>query len=331
MKIRLLTILVATISILSSCTKTQELTGTVALLFPQENSARWEKEFTTMNYLLLSSGFTVYAGSAETVQEQVKNLNALKGTGVTSIVFVSVDPQSPEIAQALATLRNGGVKIICYDRLQMNTPNVDLYIVANSQQIGQLQAAAFDKLPERARIEIMSGSPNDRNATELFNGAWSKIRTNVEGGKNWTIPSGRNTFLTTTIGSWSSVDAGNYISQLLNQYYADNTMPDAILCPNDAIAQKVIEVLQKRFNTSTLPVITGQDNTEKSRELIADGLQTMTVDKNIVEYINYATDAVFKFQNGGSVNAKNTTNNGSANIPTIEITPKAIYEIIDAK
>lgn len=326
MKIRLLPLLLLSIVTITACTSSQELTGTTSLLFPKDGNPRWELEFSVANRLLLSSGFTVYAGASEFATDQAYNMGQLKGKGIKSMAYISVDPQSPEIAAALGELRKEGIKVICYDRLQQNTPDVDLYITADSRKIGELQAAAFDPLPAGARIEIMSGAPNDRNARELFEGAWSKLAPNVDGGKQWIIPSGRKTFETTTMGSWNAMEASNYIASVLNQYYADGTMPDAILCPSDVAAQAVITVLQQRFNTNKLPIITGQDNSAKSRELIKDGLQTMTVDKNAVEYINSTVDAIFKFQNGGEVPTKATTNNGSVDVKTIVITPQAVYK-----
>lgn len=322
----LLTILVSFFAY--SCTSPHEPAppvGSVAILVPSEDITRWDAEYGQMAYVLTANNYRVLAAKNDNVTAQIDNIKRLKGENLVALVYTSLDVNSPQLAQALGELRDQGVKIICYDRLQQSTQNVDLFVGSDCLSIGESQAMALSALPEGSRVEIISGSVTDQNASEYFDGAWSTIRYTVESGK-WIVPSSRTSFLNTTIGKWSKEDAANYFNKLLDAHYADGKLPDGIIAPNDMVAQAVIDVLVQRGFSGTLPIITGQDNTAVSRAYIANGKQTMTIDRYADRFVIETLTAIEIYRTGGTYSASESKNNQAADIPMAKIPFKTVYK-----
>jgi putative multiple sugar transport system substrate-binding protein len=67
----------------------------------------------------------------------------------------------------------------------------------------------------------------------------------------------------------------------LASYYSDGTILDVALCSNDSTALGVAQAITTDYNGGNTPIITGQDGDEANLANIVDGIQTMTVYKNV--------------------------------------------------
>ncbi len=95
------------------------------------------------------------------------------------------------------------------------------------------------------------------------------------------VPSGQTDFDTVATAQWSTDVALERAQNVLASYYADGTQLDVWLCSNDATALGVAQALTSDYKGSNSVVITGQDGDEANLKNIVDGIQTMTVYKNV--------------------------------------------------
>ena len=79
--------------------------------------------------------------------------------------------------------------------------------------------------------------------------------------------------------SWNVEDEKKAMQNRLASYAAGEC-PDMVLAAADNAAQGAIPALEEAGITN-MPVITGQDNSATSQELVKNGKQTMTIYKNL--------------------------------------------------
>jgi putative multiple sugar transport system substrate-binding protein len=95
------------------------------------------------------------------------------------------------------------------------------------------------------------------------------------------VPSGKTTFEQVATPSWSTDTALENMQNTLASYYSDGTVLDVALCSNDSTALGVAQAITTDYAGSNTPIITGQDGDVANLANIVDGLQTMTVYKNV--------------------------------------------------
>ena len=143
--------------------------GKVAVLLPDsKSSVRWE----TVDRPFLQQAF-----EAAGVEAEIQNAEGDKATqqqqaeqaitnGAKVILLVNLDSGSGAAIEAQAAAQD--VKVIDYDRLTLDSPNVDYYVSFDNEAVGKLQGEGLvecmgDKSP--ADVAVLNGSPTDNNAT----------------------------------------------------------------------------------------------------------------------------------------------------------------------
>src|SRR5690606_9945538 len=82
-----------------------------------------------------------------------------------------------------------GIPVISYDRLIMNTENVDYYVTFDNFKVGVLQGQYIEEklgLKEGKgpfNIELFAGSPDDNNAYFFWDGAMSILKPYIDNGQ----------------------------------------------------------------------------------------------------------------------------------------------------
>ena len=67
----------------------------------------------------------------------------------------------------------------------------------------------------------------------------------------------------------------------LASFYGDGTVLDIALCSNDSTAAGVAQAIVSDYAGDNQPIVTGQDGDIGNLQNIVDGIQTMTVYKNV--------------------------------------------------
>jgi len=307
--------------------------GTIGISMPEQVTLRWISDGAELKSALEAKGYTVdlqYAG--DDIPNQLAQLENMVTKGVDALVIAALDGTT--LSAVLEQASAAGVKVIAYDRLIRETPNVDYYTTFDNFQVGVLQANSILKglgYPEKAgpfNIELFGGSPDDNNAFFFYDGAMSVLQPLIDKG-DLVLKSGQQGIQTVGTLRWDGATAQARMDNLLSANYSDGSRVDAVLAPNDGLARGIISSLRGvGYGSADLPwpVISGQDAEAPSVKAIVAGEQYSTVYKDTRELANVTADLVDTVLSGGTPEGLDTTtyDNGVKVVPSILLTP---YEV----
>lgn len=301
--------------------------GKVGVAMPTNSLQRWNQDGENMKAQLEAAGYEVdlqYANND--VATQVSQLENMILGGAQVLVIASIDGSA--LGTVLQTAKDNDIKVIAYDRMLTDTPNVDYYATFDNYKVGTLQGTfLIEKLDlENAagpfNFEVFAGSPDDSNARYFHAGAWDLLKPYYESGKI-VIKSGQVDFETIAILGWGTDDAQARMDNLLTNY-TDGTPLHAVLSPNDSLALGITNSLQAAgYNLENFPVITGQDCDVTNTKNIIKGFQAMSVFKDtrtLAAQVVTMVDAILKGEEV-PVNDTTTYDNGVFVIPSFLCDP----------
>jgi D-xylose transport system substrate-binding protein len=229
------------------------VSGKIALLLPESKTTRYEtadKPYFEEELLKLCPACEViYSNANQDANLQLSQAEAALTNGAKVMVLDSVD--SAAAAAIVDKAKAHGVPVIAYDRLMLNSANVDYSISFDNVKVGQLQAQSLiDELNALGKtdptIVMVNGSPIDNIATLLKQGAHSVFDPLVKAGK-LTIAKEYDT------PDWSPDQAQTEMQQALT---ALGNKVDGVYAANDGTAGGAIAAM-KAAGLSPLPPITG--------------------------------------------------------------------------
>ncbi|EEY05528.1 sugar ABC transporter [Brucella pinnipedialis M163/99/10] len=107
--------------------------GLVAVAMPTKSSARWIADGDNMVKVLKERGYQTDLQYAEDdVPNQLAQIENMVTKGAKVLVVASIDGTT--LSDVLAKAHDAGIKVIAYDRLIRNTPNVDYYATFDNFQ-----------------------------------------------------------------------------------------------------------------------------------------------------------------------------------------------------
>jgi len=303
--------------------------GTVGVSMPTKSSARWIADGDNMVKALKEMGYTADLQYAEDdIPTQLSQIENMVTKGVKVLVVASIDGTT--LSDILKQAHDSGVKVIAYDRLIRETPNVDYYATFDNFQVGVLQAQSLvDGLdaankPGPFNVELFGGSPDDNNAFFFYNGAMSVLQPMIDSGKI-VVPSGQMGMETVGTLRWDPAVAQARMDNLLSAYYTDKKV-DAVLSPYDGLSIGIISSLKGVGYGSgdlKMPIVSGQDAEVPSVKSILAGEQYATVYKDTRELAKVTVDMVDAMAAGTDVqvNDTKTYENGVKVVPSYLLKP----------
>jgi len=309
----------------------------VGIVLPTKDEPRWIQDEIRFQ-ALKAAGYNIEIlfSQGDSAKEKA-NVEALISKGAKVIIIC---PQDGSAAAAAANEAHaGGVKVISYDRLIRDTPNVDYYVTFDSVQVG----AAWGKFLESKatgkgnNLYLYAGAASDNNAFLFFEGAWGVLQPKIADGTFVVRNSPEAVALkgkakltreeeAKIIGqvttNWNFNDAkGKAEANLTTATKADKGV--CFVCaPNDGTARAIADVFASDKDV-TKYWITGQDAEKASIQYIIDGKQSMTVLKDVRSLVSDAIAAAVAYMKGGVPNKTTTYDNGKAQIaakPTAIVT-----------
>lgn len=302
----------------------------IGVAMPTQSLQRWNQDGANLKAKLEAKGYKVVLQYANNdVNTQLQQLENMITQGAKVLVIASID--GSVLSDVLKEAKSMGVKVIAYDRLIMNTPNVDYYATFDNFKVGEIQGKfiesklGLDKGKGPYNIELFAGSPDDNNALFFFNGAMSVLKPYIDSGK-LVVPSGQMNFTTIAIQSWDSGKAQARMDNLITANYAKGKKLDVVLSPNDSIAIGIIASLKNNgYGTASkpYPILTGQDCDKANVKAIIAGQQSMSVFKDTRDLAAQVVDMVDALMTGKTVpvNDTKTYNNGVKIVPSYLCTP----------
>jgi D-xylose transport system substrate-binding protein len=268
--------------------------------------ARWQRDRDEFVARAKALGAEVLVQSANSDDaRQLSDVEALVSRGVSALVIVPHDGLA--MAKAVAVAHRAGIPVLAYDRLIRNA-DVDLYVSFDNVRVGELQAKYLvgHLPPGPKRIVRIYGSRSDNNAA-LFKEGQDKI----------IAPLARSGMVTIVHEDWADDWKPEAAKKIVNA--AITRHPDGIdgvLASNDGTASGAIQALIEEGLGGKV-VVTGQDADLVACQHIARGTQHMTIYKPIKQLATRAAEAAVRLGRRQVVVAKETVNNGAADVPAV--------------
>ncbi|MDR1710475.1 MAG: sugar-binding protein [Propionibacteriaceae bacterium] len=311
----------------------------VGITMPTKSLERWNKDGAELERLLKEAGYETQLDYADNKpEEQVKQLENQINAGANILVVASIE--SKALIPTLAKAKEKGIIIIAYDRLLMDTKDVDYYATFDNEKVGNLQGDyIIDQLDLNNaagpfNIEMFAGSPDDNNAGLFFKGAYDKLTPFLENGKlvsqSGKVPATLDKWTEIGILAWKSETAQNEMENRLNSFYTSQKV-DVVLSPNDSLALGIAQALEgKGYKVgSDWPVLTGQDcDTPNIKNILADK-QSMCVWKDTRKLAAQVAKMIDQIASGATVDSNNDTyDNDSTDgvniVPTYLLDPQVV-------
>ncbi|HEY5112834.1 MAG TPA: multiple monosaccharide ABC transporter substrate-binding protein [Coriobacteriia bacterium] len=319
---------------------------TIGVAMPTKSSERWIMDGNNVKKQLETLGYKVSLQFAEDdIPTQVNQIDNMITQGSNLLIIASIDGTA--LTSQLEAAKADKIPIIAYDRLILNSPNVDYYASFDNFKVGVAQGTslltgmglldASGKATNKKgplNIELFAGSPDDNNAPFFFKGAMSVLQPLIDKG-TLVVKSKQTKFETIAILRWDAATAQARMENLLTSTYSSGDKIAGVLSPNDQLAIGILSALKGAgYGTAgqPYPIVTGQDAEVGAVKSIIAGQQYSTIFKDTRELAKVTVamaDAVLKGKKV-KVNDTKTYDNGKKVVPSyllgIQIVTKDNYK-----
>ncbi|MFJ8824724.1 multiple monosaccharide ABC transporter substrate-binding protein [Streptomyces sp. NPDC102467] len=306
--------------------------GTVGVAMPTKSSERWISDGNNVVKELQAKGYkTKLVYGEDDPDQQVSQIENLITQGVKALIVAAIDNKS--LTNVLQQAHDAKIPVIAYDRLILDSKNVDYYASFDNTKVGELQASYIvDKLGLKDgkgpfNLELFAGSNDDNNTKYFFGGAMSVLKPYIDQ-KKLVIRSGQTALNQVTTLRWDGATAQKRMDDVLTKSYKSEKV-DAVLSPYDGISIGILSALKSdNYGSSSkpLPVVTGQDAELASVKSIVAGRQTQTVYKDLRKLAKVASGMVDDSLNDKKpeVNDTKTYDNGAKVVPAYLLKPVSV-------
>jgi len=309
----------------------------VGIVLPTKDQTRWLQDEARFQ-ALKAAGYSIeILWSQNDPAKEKSNVESLLTKGAKVIILCAVD--SAAAAASANEAHASGAKVIAYDRLIMNTPNVDFYVTFDSVQVGEAWGKYLvSKVKGKGNnLFLYAGAASDNNAFLFFQGAWNHLQPKIADG-TFVVQNSSQAIALKGKAKLTRKEEGMIIGQVATNWsFSDaKTLAEAnltavgkaakgnvyILGPNDDTSRAIGDVFATDKDVSHY-FITGQDAEPPSIQYIIDGKQSMTVLKDTRTLVADAVAAALGYLKGNKPAHTTTYDNGKAQIaakPTAIVT-----------
>ena len=313
--------------------------GMVGISMPTKTSARWIADGDNMVKQFQEAGYkTDLQYADDDIPNQLAQIENMITKGVNVLVIAAIDGTT--LSNALANAKAADIKVIAYDRLIRDTPDIDYYATFDNFKVGVEQANTLvaglkERFPDVKpwNVELFGGSPDDNNAFFFYDGAMSVLQPMIDSGEI-AIPSGQTGMDKVGTLRWDPATAQARMDNILSANYTDKHV-NGVLSPYDGLSIGILSSL-KGVGYCTpqqpCPFVSGQDAEVPSVKSILRGEQYSTVFKDTRELAKVTVSMVDALLSGKQpqINDTKTYNNGIKVVPSYLLVPvpvdKSNYE-----
>lgn len=268
---------------------------------------RWQKDCDIfINTAKTKDAEIIFQHAGNDEKKQIQQIQNLIDMNVDALVIVAKNGDS--LSDVLMKAYDKNIPVISYDRLILNSP-VSLYVSVNTKEVGKKISSYLESTINPKSYVCILGSPDDFNMS-LFSDGINSILPKSKILYNYFTP------------EWNYDLSYKKMNELLDS----KIIPEAIICGNDAVAEKVINSLREH-QSGNIPVF-AQDSDIAACRRIAEGSQYGTVYKPIDSLAR--TAAIYAVNLAKSSNPKEylsdleRINNGYMDVPVIWLEPEIV-------
>ena len=288
--------------------------GTIAFLLPETQTARYEaldKPLFEAKVAELCPDCTVEYQNAD--QDPAKQQSQVEAAVTQGVDVMVLDPVDSTTAGALVDrAAQADIPVISYDRLILDTENLDYYVAFDSLEVGRQQGEALvtgleDANAPQGPIVKINGDPKDNNAALFDQGSDEVLeKAGVEVAQEYDTP------------DWLPENAQREMEQAITATGANEIK--GVYAANDGTAGGAIAAMKANGIDPKQVPVTGQDAELTGVQRVIAGEQFMTVYKPIQPLAENAADLAVTIANGEEVPADLITgefDNGIEMVPTV--------------
>jgi D-xylose transport system substrate-binding protein len=272
---------------------------------------RWQTDLNAFETRAKELGALVVSGDAGGDEErQFQQVKDMIKAGVQVLVLMPRDTE--KASRMVDAAKTANVKVISYDRLVQNS-DVDLYVSFDRVEIGTLQADYLVKHAPKGNYVLIAGSPSDGGAKVLHDAQMKVLQPYIDRGEIKVIADAYTK-------DWLPSEAYLFMLKSIESSQGDIA---AVLASNDGLAGGAIQALREH-NLAGKVMVSGQDADLAAVICIAQGAQSMTVYKPIVDEAARAAEEAVGMAKGEPPHASTTIDNGKIKVPAIMLTPVVV-------
>lgn len=298
MKNKLISILCCCLLFISGCTQKKTLEDVkIGVSFGVGEAIRWVNEERFMKERASELGVQIESrlNKYDKPKTQVEDCKELIDSGIDVLILIPRDANHVE--EILQYAHDKDVEVISYARIALGV-DIDLFIGYDSYKIGQMMGQFLTEMVIQGDYIILSGDENDNNAKLLYDGAMRYIDP---------LRDEINILYEGPVANWSTDTAKDIVRKAISE---NGNHVNAILAPNDKIANACIEVV-KELGVENHVVITGMDSDIDAARNIVNGDQDMTIYMSFSELATIAIDEAVHMAMNENVNVNSEFDNGS--------------------
>jgi D-xylose transport system substrate-binding protein len=272
---------------------------------------RWQTDLDAFQKRAKELGAEVLVETAEGDDAlQFEQAYKLLNSGIKALVIVAHDTN--EAVRIVASARAKNVPVVSYDRLIRNS-NIDFFVGADAEAIGELQASALVKLAPTGNYVLIGGSPTDPTAKLLHAGQMKILKPLIDRGDI-------KLFADVWAQDWLPIEAYTHTIEVIEAFQGNIT---AIVASDDGTAGGAIQALRDHGLAGKV-LVSGQDADLAAIIRILDGTQTMTVYKPVGSEARQAAEAAVSLAKGEAVHSSTSIANGNRNVPAFFVAPVVV-------
>jgi D-xylose transport system substrate-binding protein len=269
---------------------------------------RWQTDLNSFEVRAKQLGAEVISRDADGDDDrQFQQVKDMIKAGIKVLVLL---PKDTTMANRMVdAAKSANVKVISYDRLVMNS-DVDLYVSFDRLEIGRMQAKYLVKQAPRGNYVLIAGSPSAEDAKTLHAAQMNVLQPYIDRGDIKVIADGYTK-------DWLPSEAYLFMLKAIDSTQGKIA---AVVTSNDGLAGGAIQALREH-NLAGKVAVSGQDADLAAVICIAQGTQTMTVYKPVVNEAARAAEEAVRLAKGEKAHADGTINNGKIKVPAIMLKP----------
>jgi D-xylose transport system substrate-binding protein len=311
---RRLTVLFATLGIVLNgpLTRGQEANKPkIGFSLEAMKGERWQTDLSSFETRAKQLGAEVISRDADGDDDrQFQQVKDMIKSGVQVLVLLAHD--NAKANQMVDAAKSAHVKVISYDRLVLNS-DVDLYVSFDRLEIGRMQAEYLLKQAPVGNYVLVAGSPNDAGAKTLHEAQMKVLQPHMDRGEIKVIADSYTK-------DWLPSEAYLFMLKAIESTHGQIA---AVLASNDGLAGGAIQALREH-NLAGKVAVSGQDADLAAVICIAQGAQSMTVYKSVMNEAVTAAEQAVRLAKGEKTHADGAINNGKTMVPTIMLKPVVV-------